>query len=73
MFVETVDTGVCGSYTTPYTEYYEVWKLYSTRYKVTSCLNTEPIFKPQKVLESWDWGLFNDTINTIYVNTVDTG
>ena len=22
-------TGVCGSYTTPYTEYYEVWKLYS--------------------------------------------
>ena len=28
MFVDTVDTGVCGSYTTPYTEYYEVWKLY---------------------------------------------
>ena len=24
MLVETVDTGVCGSYTTPYTEYYEV-------------------------------------------------
>ena len=24
MFVETVDIGVCGSYTTPYTEYYEV-------------------------------------------------
>ena len=24
MFVETVDTGICGSYTTPYTEYYEV-------------------------------------------------
>ena len=24
MFVKTVDTGVCGSYTTPYTEYYEV-------------------------------------------------
>ena len=24
MFVNTVDTGVCGSYTTPYTEYYEV-------------------------------------------------
>ena len=24
MFVETVDTGVCGSYTTPYTKYYEV-------------------------------------------------
>ena len=27
MFVDTVDTGVCGSYITPYTEYYEVWKL----------------------------------------------
>ena len=24
MFVNTVNTGVCGSYTTPYTEYYEV-------------------------------------------------
>ena len=24
MFVDTVDTGVHGSYTTPYTEYYEV-------------------------------------------------
>ena len=24
MFVDTVDTGVCGSYTTLYTEYYEV-------------------------------------------------
>ena len=36
MFVNTVDTGVYGSYTTPYTEYYEVWKLYSTLYKVAS-------------------------------------
>ena len=36
MFVETVNTGVCGSYTTPYTGDYEVSKLYSTRYKVTS-------------------------------------
>ena len=24
MFVDTVNTGVCGSYTTPYAEYYEV-------------------------------------------------
>ena len=24
MFVNTVNTGVCGSYTTPYTEYYEL-------------------------------------------------
>ena len=27
MFVDTVDTGVYSSYTTPYAEYYEVWKL----------------------------------------------
>ena len=26
MFVDTVNNGVCGSYTTPYAEYYEVWK-----------------------------------------------
>ena len=66
-------TGACGSYTTPYTEYNEVWKLYSTLYKVASRLNIQPICNPQKVLESWDWGLFNHTINTIYVNTVDIG
>ena len=36
MFVETVNTGVCGSYTTLCTEYCEVWKLYSTLYKVAS-------------------------------------
>ena len=66
-------TVVCGSYTTPYTEYYEVGKLYSTLYKMPSRLNIQPNFNPQKVLESWDWGLFNHTINTIYVDTVDTG
>ena len=26
----------------------------------------------KKFLESWDWGLFNHTINTIYVDIVDT-
>ena len=41
-------TGVCGSFTTPYTEYYEVWKLYSTLYKVASHLNIQPIFNLQK-------------------------
>ena len=66
MFVETVDTLVfVASYTTPYTEYYEVWKLCSTLYKVASRLNIQLIFNPQKVLESWDWGIFNHTINTI--------
>ena len=33
MFVDTVNTGVCSIYTTLYTEYYEVWKLYSTLYE----------------------------------------
>ena len=35
-------------------------------------LNIQPIFNPQKVLESRDYGLLNHTINTIYVDTVDT-
>ena len=35
-------------------------------------LNIRWIFNPQKVLECWDSGLFNHTIYTIYVNTVDT-
>ena len=35
-------------------------------------LNIQWIFNPQKVLESWDLGLFNHTTNTIYVDTVDT-
>ena len=35
-------------------------------------LNIQWIFNPQKVLESWDSGLFNHTIYTIYVDTVDT-
>ena len=26
----------------------------------------------KKFWKSWDWGLFNHTINTIYINTVDT-
>ena len=35
-------------------------------------LNIQCIFNLQKVLESWDSGLFNHTINTIYVDTVNT-
>ena len=37
-----------------------------------NCLNIQWIFNLQKVLESWDSELFNHTINTIYVDTVDT-
>ena len=35
-------------------------------------LNIQRIFNLQKVLESWDSGLFNHTINTIYVDTLGT-
>ena len=35
-------------------------------------LNIQWIFNPQKVLESSDSELFNHTINTIHVDTVDT-
>ena len=49
-----------------------------TRYKTYphipahNFLNIQRIFNPQKVLESWDSGLYNHTINTVYVDTVDT-
>ena len=56
MFVETVDTTVK---THPHIPGHNF-------------LNIQLIFNPQKVLQSWDWGLFNYTINTIYVDTVDT-
>ena len=29
MFVKTAHIGVCDSYTIPYTDYYDVWILYS--------------------------------------------
>ena len=35
-------------------------------------LNIQRIFNPKKVLENWDLELFNHTINTIHVDTVDT-
>ena len=57
MFVQTVDTTVK---THPHIPAYNF-------------INIQPIFNPQKVSESWDWGLFNHTINIIYVDTVNTG
>ena len=56
MFVETVDTTVKTHPHIP----------------AHNFLNIQLIFNPQEVLESWDWELFNHTINTIYVDTVDT-
>ena len=84
MFVKTVDTLVFVALTQHLIQnkYYEVWKLCSTLYKVAShpsIQNTSTCFLPitflifNQFLESWDWGLFNHTIVTIYVNTVNTG
>ena len=56
MFVKTVDTTVKTHRHIP----------------AHNFLNIQSIFNPQKVLESWDCGLCNYTINTIYVDTVDT-
>ena len=47
MYVDTVDTKHIYTH------------LYISPYNF---LNIQPIFNPQKVLESWDWGLFNHTI-----------
>ena len=62
MFIETVNTactGVCGSYITPHTEYYEVWKLYSTLYKVAShpCQEGRLFVTVQYLKSLLSWGL----------------
>ena len=61
LFVDTVDTKIkaCNAFNAI---------CWSSRYKTHShisahhFLNIQPIFNLQKVLESWDWGLFNHTI-----------
>ena len=52
MFVETVDTTLKTHPHIP----------------AHNFLNIQLIFNPEKVLESWDWGLFNHTINTKYMS-----
>ena len=74
MFVETVNILVFVALTQHLIQStMRCEKLYSTLYKVASHFNIQPIFDPQKVLESWDQGIFNHAINTIYVNTLNTG
>ena len=80
MFVETVDTQVFVALTQHpiqstmrcqnSTLLFIKWPLaswYKTHPHVSAhnFLNIQPLFNPQKVLESWDCGLFNHTINTI--------
>ena len=62
LFVDTVDTKI-KAYNALNAMFVET---------VLNFLNIQRIFNPQKVLESWDSGLFNHTINTIHVHTVDT-
>ena len=69
LFVDAVDMKIkaCNAFNAIYVD---------TQYKTHphipthNFLNIQPIFNPKKVLQSWDWGLFNH--NTIYVNTVNT-
>ena len=49
MFVDTVDTGVCGSYTIPYVEYYEVWKL-CIKWPLTPAKREGYLYKKPSVL-----------------------
>ena len=59
----------------PYHQYYICrYCQYKTHQHIPAhnFLNFQRIFNPQKVLECWDSELFNHTINTIYVDTVDT-
>ena len=62
LFVDTVDTKTLVF----------VALTYSTYISVHNFPNIQPIFNLKKVLESLESGLFNHTINTIYVNTVNT-
>ena len=44
-------TGVCGSYTTPYTEYYELWKLCIIKWPLTPAMREGYLYL--KSLLSW--------------------
>ena len=105
LFVDTVDTGFCGTYTALYTGvktllciqwpqllYISILSTLGTSISISfnaiyikavdtkhihtflpiNFLNIQPIFNPQKMFESWDWGLLAIPPNTIYVDTVDT-
>ena len=52
LFVDTVDTytGVCGSYTTPYTEYYEVGPSYKARHTHKHLYTVLPKYSKIQVL-----------------------
>ena len=74
LFVDTVNTKIkaCNALNAMFIETVNTTVKTHPHIPAHNFLNIQWIFNPQKVLESWDWGLFNHTINTIYVDTVDT-
>ena len=74
LFVDTVDTKIkaCNALNAMFVDTVNTTVKTHPHIPTHNFLNIQWIFNPQKVLESWDSGLFNHIINTIYVNTVDT-
>ena len=74
LFVDTVDTKIkaCNALNAMFVETVDTTVKTHPHIPAHNFLNIQWIFNPQKVLESWDSGFFNHTINTIYVDTVDT-
>ena len=73
LFVNTVDTKACNAFNAMFVKTVDTTVKTYPHIPAHNFLNIQQIFNPQKVLESWDSGLFS-TIpsNTIYVDTVDT-
>ena len=74
LFVDTVDTKIkaCNALNAMFVETVDTTVKTHPHIPAYNFLNIQRIFNPQKVLESCDSGLFNHTINTIHVDTVDT-
>ena len=74
LFVDTVDTRIkaCKALNAMFVETVDTTVKTHPHIPAHNFLNIQPILNPQKVLESLDSGLFNHTIFTIHVDTVDT-
>ena len=74
LFVNTVDTKIkaCNALNAMFVETVDTTVKTHPHIPAHNFLNIQWIFDQQKVLESGDSGLFNHTINTIYVDTVNT-
>ena len=73
LFVDTVDTKIkaCNALNAMFVKTVNTTVKTHPHIPAHNFLNIQQIFNPQKVLKSWDSGLFNHTINTIYVDTVN--